>query len=88
MVGTCLLVACEAQTDTGGEEPADLTFDAAEQPGDEEGSETGVAPTACDYGAQGRAMDRFTAMCRSWGYDQGVFSYSGCSITLDYCIEW
>ncbi len=42
----------------------------------------------CDWRAIGDAMDRMTAMCTSWGYDQGVFRFNGCRVTLLHCIHW
>jgi len=42
----------------------------------------------CNWRRIGDQMDRYTRMCQSWGYDQGVFHYTGCTLTLDYCIEW
>lgn len=42
----------------------------------------------CNWSAVGRQMDRYTAMCAGWGYDQGIFTFNGCSVRLDYCIHW
>lgn len=42
----------------------------------------------CNWPAIGRQMDRYTALCTAWGYDQGIFTFNGCSVTLDYCIHW
>lgn len=42
----------------------------------------------CNWSAMGRQMDRYTAMCAGWGYDQGIFNINGCSVQLDHCIHW
>jgi hypothetical protein len=88
MLATCLVTACASAPEVSDETESDRGAQAREEGGAED---TGVARSElaqCDWDAQGRAMDRFTAMCRSWGYDQGVFRWSGCIVTLDHCIEW
>jgi hypothetical protein len=77
-LATSMLMACAASPDAPGDDE------------EVEAEEVGVdQAAACDWAAQGRTMDRYTRMCQSWGYDQGVFRFNkDCSVTLQHCIHW
>lgn len=88
IAATTLLMACASapEVPTAGE-PRDGA-EATDAPEKTATVSSELAAEGCDWRAIGDAMDRMTAMCTSWGYDQGIFRFSGCRVTLDHCISW
>ncbi len=88
ILAACVLMACEAGPDASSGSPG-VDDDSSEETSDDAAPGTvSSAMVGCDWAAVGRKMDRYTRLCQSWGYDQGAFSYSGCSLTLDHCLHW